>query len=264
MSAEYSPFARPKFTADDFARKESEDASFDSTPIHPAENRSFTAGADATETFVASESLRDEEVLLTDRVDNDASAFAATPVYASTTNKSSGRAIHPIALVAVPAVAVLAGVAFFAMQPRDTGVAELTPGSTATVATPAPAAPQIATATPAPTTMTPQTAVPAATPATPRVSARVETPARVARARPAPASAASADTAAADAAATLPAAPIPYSASAQTPGAAPAPIVVPPVTAAAPVTASPEAATPVPEPSTPESAAPEAAQVPIP
>lgn len=293
MSAEYSPFARPNFTAADFARDD-ETGRFDvpangarSTPRAPiSEPRSFMADrepsldaplasasyAAAPDPAVEAELTREDEMLLDQPIRREARQdetpmFAAAPIASSArTRSTSGRRIPTGALVAIPAVALLAGAGYLAMsRGQEAGVAQKAPGETMTTA----AAPAFGPASSEPTAAQQMTAeatppVPVAEPATPRVSARVETaPTRVARARPAPAPAADASSAGVDASATLPAAPIPYSGTAQTSSAAPAPIIVPPppATSAAPapepVNPPPAAVTPTPAPSSPEAITPE-------
>ncbi len=243
MSTEYSPFARPKFTAEDFAREDPA-TTFDTTPrvapeersFLPSEDRPFAADAPRAG-FVDTNLDRTEPTL------DEGSAFAAAPLYTQRASaKGSGRSIAPIAMIAIPAVALLAGVAYFTMQPRDGLIAEQ-PATVAVAPAPPAALPEatdLATATPTPAPVEATPAAPVAKAATPRVTARAAAPTRVARARPAAAAPGAEDVSAwsRDASATLPTAPVPYSATAQTPSAAPAPIIVPPI-AAEPVAPAP-------------------------
>ncbi|MDP3746233.1 MAG: hypothetical protein Q8Q88_04195 [Phenylobacterium sp.] len=255
MSTEYSPFARPKFTAEDFAREDSS-TTFDTAPRVAPEERTFASDDAPRAAFVDPDLVREDQVM------DDTSAFAAAPRYAQSaksTAKSSGRAMAPIAMIAIPAVALLAGVAYFTMQPRDGLIAEQ-PATVAVAPTPPAPLPEptelaAVTPTPAPVEATPTPAAPIAKAATPRVTARAAAPTRVARARPAPAAAPGAEDVSAwsrDASATLPTAPVPYSATTQTPSASPAPIILPPI-AAEPVAPAPsETPTPlVPDPTIP-------------
>jgi hypothetical protein len=171
-------------------------------------------------------------------------SFATAPVYSTRTVKK-GRTGLPMAVAAgVVALGGLAAAGWYASQPHDTGMAQLTPGteSTAPVAPPA----EMAAAT-----------APAATPAPamakPIMPARAETaPARtttrVAAARTRSATPArSAEAEGVNTAATLPAAPQAYSGSAATPQApadVSASIPAPATSAPAPVEAAPAPATP--------------------
>lgn len=219
MSTEYRPLSRSAFTADDFARNEE------------------ASDAPREQTLNADEALTSAE---------EQPMFAGTPIYARTTRKkSSGRSITPALMISVPAVALLAGVTYFAMQPRQTIMADPIP-ATAAIEAPvtnaaAPVAAELATAqTPQPT-MTPEVAAVVTKPAT-----RAAPPVRVAAARPAPAAQAASGFAA-DASATLPSAPVPYSALGQTSAPATAAIVVPPpVAAPAEAASAPAEQTPAP------------------
>lgn len=257
MSTEYSPFARPKFTAEDFAREDPA-TTFDTAPRVALEERTFASDDSPRAAFVGGSFDRIDETVVdprldrTDEIVDDGSAFAAAPLYTQRTRsaaKSSGRSIAPIAMIAIPAVALLAGVAYFTMQPRDGLIAEQ-PATVAVAPTPPAPLPEptemaAATPTPAPVEATP--AAPVAKAATPRVTARAAAPTRVARARPAAAAPGAEDVSAwsRDASATLPTAPVPYSATAQTSSSAPAPVIVPPI-AAEPVAPAPSE-TPAPQ-----------------
>lgn len=279
MTAEYSPFARPTFTADDFARNEENARLREATrPRAPIEEpRSFmsddTARADliGQDPVMEAELAREDEMLLDRPAEAEAPMFAAAPIYAGQTKARSaatGRRVPAAALIAIPAVVLLAGVGYMALSTGgpEQGIAQKAPGASDTVAA-APAAPAFSEPTElaAVAPVTPVTPV-AETVSPPRTTARVETaPTRVARARPAPATAAAASSAGVDASATLPTAPVPYSGSAQTsaPAATVAPptIVVPPVTAE-PVNPTPPATTAAPEPLTPQTSMPEASEPP--
>ncbi|MDP3853200.1 hypothetical protein [Phenylobacterium sp.] len=239
MSTEYSPFARPKFTAEDFAREDPA-TTFDTAPRVASETRSFASDDAPSAAMVDPDLARMDET--TEQSSEEASMFAAAPLYgqgaksaAKSAAKSSGRSIAPIAMIAIPAVVLLAGVAYFTLQPRAGLIAE----EPATIA----AAPM----TPAPIVTAPAPTAPIAKASAPTV--RASTPRRVASIRPAAAApAAGAEDVSSwsrDASATLPTAPVPYAPSAQT--AAPAPTIVPPI-AAEPV---PPAPTVTPEPLTP-------------
>lgn len=231
MSTEYRPLSRSSFTAEDFARNEEE---FDTTREQSL--RADTAQATAEEQPM----------------------FVGTPIYARTAKKkTAGRSLTPMLMVGVPAVALLAGVAYFAMQPRQSIMTDPVP---ATAAIEAPvtntAAPvEVAAAQTPPPVVAPEPVAVAAKPA-----ARTATPTRVAAARPAP-QAEAAPSFASDASATSPAAPIPYSALSQTPAPAPSAIVVPPMVATpseatatptepAPVVEEPATTTPTETPAT--------------
>lgn len=278
MSTEYSPFAKPKFTAEHFARKETDSDMLLERPIPAAEPRSFTSDETitTTRTVEPAAGLYADEVAFRSRAEpvaevEEPSTFAASPLYtqrASTKKASTGRSIHPAALVAIPAVAILAGVGYFAMQPRGDGL--MTSTAPAPVAA-APATP-VVPATPAPVAATPAAAAPSTMTPEPvqaqAPAARAEAPARTARARPAaapvPADPNNPATWASDTSATIPDAPIPYSAGAQTSAPAPAPIAAPPVTPPATVDAAPTTATPAPEPAAPAPDAAPAAEAPAP
>ena len=187
-------------------------------------------------------------------------AFAAAPTYTTRTVKKSGGGVAPLAIAAgIVAIGGLAAAGWYATQPHDTGMAQLTPGTEA-VAPPSATLPQVATNT-APLPGEPATAAPpapmpakAATPA-PRVTTRV---AAAAPARARPAAPRSAEDAGVNTSATLPAAPQPYSGTAVAPSApadvapvsppveaAPQPVnPTPPPTEAAPQVTPPAAATP--------------------
>jgi len=184
-------------------------------------------------------------------VEADDEAFAPTPTYASRTVKRSG-GVAPLAIAAgIVAIGGLAAAGWYATQNRDTGMAQLTPG-TEVASTPVAQPPEL-TASAAPTPGEPASAAPAATPATPakaavppaRVTTRVAA-AAPARTRPAAASR-SAEDAGVNTSATLPAAPQPYSGAATAPSA-PADIAPAP---AAPVNPTPQAVKPAPADATP-------------
>ena len=201
MSTEYRPLSKSSFAADDFARNEEV---FDAS-------REQSIRADDDQEIV------DEQPM-----------FAGTPIYARTAKKkSANRSLTPMLMVGVPAVALLAGVTYFAMQPRQSIMTDPVP-ATAAIEAPATntAAPvEVAAAQTPPPVMAPEPVAVAA-----KSAARTATPTRVAAARPAP-QAEAAPSFASDASATSPAAPIPYSALSQTPALAPSAIVVPPMVA---------------------------------
>lgn len=214
MSTEHRPFAKPTFTADDFARNE----------------KVFEAPREQSVRTEKAESVEGQPM------------FAGTPIYARTAQKkSAGRSSTPALMIGVPAVALLAGVTYFAMQPRQSVMTDPVP-ATAAIEAPvmnsaAPVTTEVAAAEAPPPAIVSEPAAVAAKPA-----ARAATPTRVA-ARPAP-RAEAASSFARDASATPPAAPIPYSALSQTPAPAPAIIVPPPVAAPAEATSTPVEPTP--------------------
>lgn len=184
-------------------------------------------------------------------------AFAAAPAHATRPVKKSG--VAPLAIAAgIIAVGGLAAAGWYASQPHETGMAQLTPGTEAAAP---PAAPVDLAASAAPLPGEPVTSA-APTP----MPAKAETPApraatRVAAAAPArarPAASRSAEDAGVNTSATLPAAPQPYSGTAVAPSApadvappsppvaaAPQPVnPVTPPTEAAPQVTPPAAATP--------------------
>jgi hypothetical protein len=187
------------------------------------------------------------------------SAFATAPTHSTRTIKKSGGGVAPLAIAAgIVAIGGLAAAGWYASQPHDTGVAELTPG-TAAVTPPAAPPPQVATNL-APMPGEAATAPPAPTPAKaatppPRATTRV---AAAAPARARPARSDSAEDAGVNTSATLPAAPQPYSGTAVAPSApadvapasppvstAPQPVnPATPPTEAAPQVTPPAAATP--------------------
>ena len=193
------------------------------------------------------------------RTEPEEGVFAGTPTYATATRAKSNTA--PVMVAA--GIILLGGVAaagWYYTQSRDTGVAQLTPGSASTTTTTtsvAPANDQLAQAS------TPQAALPgaAATASAPPPTAKAATTTTTTRsaspsvthrttavARAVPVSR-NATSAGSDAAATLPAGPQPYSGAAQAPAAsstAAPPLVLnlPPAQAAP--TAAPPASTPAP------------------
>lgn len=179
-------------------------------------------------------------------VEPNDTAFAAEPVYATRTVKRGSAGVAPLAIAAgIMAIGGLAAAGWYASQPRETGIAQLTPGTESTalpatteIAAAEPSAP-LTQAAPAPTAMPTKAAPPA-----PRATTRVAT-AAPARARPA-ATSNSAMEAGVNTSATLPSAPQPYSGSAVGPSApadvgAPAASTTP---APAPLEASPPATPP--------------------
>jgi hypothetical protein len=265
MTTAHSPFAPPRFTAEDFARGDAT-GRFDepAAPQHARprapieEPRSFMSDDDlrprsvmgrtglGSDPVMEAELNREDEILLDRPVERRADAEAAAPIYAgrtTTTRTTTDRKVPAALMIGVPAVVLLAGVGYLAMTAgnNDAGLSSKAPGTTATASAPAFSdGTQMAAAdTPPPVNPLNPAAPPNTTPAptpTPeaRPSARVESaPVRTARARPAPAPAASASSASTqgvDASATLPAGPMPYSSVGQTP--APAPSVTAPVPSA--------------------------------
>ena len=238
MITEYSPFAKPTFSAADFQR--------DAPAINTLDERLLNTESRTS----AVQDPREPTPM------QDGPGFAGTPIYAGSAKaKSAGRSIRPALMMGVAAVVLAAGVAYFAMQPRQTIFADPVPATavveplTAAPATPTPT--ELATLEAPPPAMTQAAAIPAAKPAP---AARTEAP-RVARARVAP-TADDATSFAADASVTSPAAPIPYSALGQTSAPAPAAIMVPPmIRSPAPAETTP-APTMTPEPSVQDPATP--------
>jgi Meckel syndrome type 1 protein len=197
-----------------------------------------------------------------------------TPAYASrpVARHSGGRAMAITA--GVLAIGALAAAGWYASQPHESGVAQLTPGTTTTtsVATNGQLAMNSATAppaaTPAPVPAEPA-AAPAATTTTRTTTTHVSSAAapvtarRVTVARARPAATRSAGDTGVNASATLPAAPQPYSGSAAssstTVNPAPAPSPAPVQSEPAPTPAAPAApeATPPATMATPPAATPQ-------
>jgi hypothetical protein len=142
--------------------------------------------------------------------------------------RKTGNGVSPIALLA--GIVVLGGLGaagWYASQPREVGVAQLTPGQVTTTTVTTPVAPtQMAAVTP-PAIATPAAAMPAAREPTVTVT-RKTTATRQARAS-------SVDDATMDTSATLPEAPMPYTGTAVNP----TPAEAPPMTTPAPVEAAP-------------------------
>lgn len=189
------------------------------------------------------------------------SAFVTAPAYTKRAVRKSG-GVAPLAIVAgIVAIGGLAAAGWYASQPRETGVAELTPG-TESVAPPIVAPADLAANT-APLASEPATAAPPAP-----MSAKAPTPGarastRVASAAPArvrPERSNSAEDAGVNTSATLPAAPQPYTGTAAAPSA-PADIapVSPPIEAAP----QPAEAAPPPVEATPSVTPPAAAIPPV-
>jgi len=188
-------------------------------------------------------------------------AIATAPVYTTRTVKKSG-GVAPLAIAAgIVAIGGLAAAGWYASQPHETGMAQLTPG-TESVAPPADTLPQVAANT------APMPGEPATAPAPAPMPAKAETPAprvttRVAAATPArarPAASRSAEDAGVNTSATLPAAPQPYSGTAIAPSA---PADVAP--ASPPVQAAPQPVNPTPPPTeaAPQVTPPAAASPPV-
>jgi hypothetical protein len=178
-------------------------------------------------------------------VETDDEAFATAPTYATRTVKKSS--VAPLAIAAgIVAIGGLAAAGWYATQPHETGMAQLTPGTQVASTPVAPPPELIASAAPTPaepaTAATPATPAKAAAPPA-RVTTRVAA-AAPARARPA-ATSRSAEDAGVNTSATVPAAPQPYSGTAVAPSA-PADIAP-----AAPVNPTPEAVKPAPAEATP-------------
>lgn len=243
MSTEYSPFARPTFSAADFERDAPVINTRDERPLHSSTSRSSVT-QDQREPVETQEQP----------------VFAGTPIYAGSTKaKSAGRSIRPVLMMGVPAVVLAAGVAYFAMQPRQTIFADPVPATAAVeplVAAPVTPAPtQLAAVEAPPPVATQEAAAPVANSSP---AARTAAPVRLARAQPAP-KAEDAASFAADASAMPPAAPIPYSALGQTSAPAPAAIMAPPmISPPAPAETAPATAvTPEPSVQDPAATAPE-------
>jgi hypothetical protein len=164
------------------------------------------------------------------------SAFVTAPIQTTRVVKKSGGSVAPLAIAAgIIAIGGLAAAGWYASQPHDTGVAQLTPGTESAAPTTTAPMPQVAT------NLAPMPGESATAPAAAPTPAKAETPAprastRVAAAAPArarPAASRSAEDAGVNTSATLPAAPQPYSGAAVAPSA-PADVapVSPPVEAA--------------------------------
>ena len=177
--------------------------------------------------------------------DAPSDAFAGAPAYASRSVKKRGGAA-PIAIAAgIIAIGGLAAAGWYATQPHESGVAQLTPGTETTTASTAVAPPPEMAANTAPI-RAPDAPTEKMTPVAPAKTvtppARTTTRLAATRTRPAPVSR-SAEEAGVNTSATLPAAPQPYSSTTTAPTApadptttAPAPA---PAEAAPPVTAAP-------------------------
>lgn len=210
-----------------------------------AEPRSFGREADG-----------DEDLTL--RQDDAAdAALAAGPAYAADTRARTSSSVAPIAIVAgIIALGGLAAAGWYATQPHDNGVAQLTPGTTSTTTTTTgPAAAPTAMASNqalpagAPGTTTTQTTThvssdsPPATTTTTHASRSTVSHAAAARSS---ATARSVDEAGMNASATLPAAPQPYGGAATTTSRSPT--VAPPAPSPAPVGSAPAPAEATPAP----------------
>lgn len=171
-------------------------------------------------------------------LDNVDPPFATTPAFAARPVKRGSTGLPMAVAAGIVAIGGLAAAGWYASQPHETGVAQLTPGTEST-ASPA-AAPIIAANGPV-------LPVEVKTPAAAAMPARTTT--RVAAAAPARARPAVAPRSAADAgvntSATLPAAPQAYSGTATAPAA---PADAAPVTTTPAWTIPPKAETPAPAP----------------
>lgn len=137
------------FTPNPVSRTSSEGSVFAAVPSweRNKKRRGFSGGRP-----MASTPMTASEQLVETRPPTGDSVFAAPPVYTATTRRQSG--VAPLAIAAgILALGGLATAGWYAYQPHDAGVAQLTPGSTSTVTTVTPAEPtvQIAAITPAPT-----------------------------------------------------------------------------------------------------------------
>lgn len=138
------------FTANPISRTSSEGSVFAAVPSweRSKKRRGFSGGRPmAARPLTAS-----EQVVVETRPPTGQSVFAAPPVYTATTRRQSGGA--PLAIAAgILALGGLATAGWYAYQPHDVGVAQLTPGSTSAVTTVTQAEPtvQIAAVTPTPT-----------------------------------------------------------------------------------------------------------------
>lgn len=103
------------------------------------EPRSFAAELSAEpDPMIAATPTRPVYVRTEEVVDRPDAAFAATPVFASSTAARRGNGAAPIAIAAgIIMIGGLAAAGWYATQPHDSGVAQLTPGevTTTTVAT---------------------------------------------------------------------------------------------------------------------------------
>jgi hypothetical protein len=224
-----------------------------SRAARPAETRSFAA-APAHET--------EPQIDRVSEVDPANTAFAAPPVYASRSQAKSSSAT-PVAIVA--GLILVGGVAtagWYYTQPHgQTGVAELTPGTTTTTTSDSTTTPAAAT----PSQVAQNTPPPAAARAT--TTTRTSHSAAPARTRTASARSSSASDTAADASTTAPmplptpgVAPAPAAATAAPAPAAPLVLNIPP--AATSPAAQQAAPQPVNPPTAPQTTAPPPTQVP--
>ena len=101
------------------------------------EPRSFAAELSAEpEPVIATTATRPVRAKREDIVDRPDETFAAAPVFASSTAARKGNGAAPIAIAAgLILIGGLAAAGWYATQPHDQGVAELTPGATTTTTT---------------------------------------------------------------------------------------------------------------------------------
>ena len=139
-------------TDSDIARTDGEGSMFAPIPSWERGKTRRTFGSRATRVAPEARSFAPNDTALEPApfVDAETSDFAATPVFASRTTARRGNGAAPIAIAAgVILLGGLAAAGWYATQPHDQGVAELTPGSSVTTTsttTPAasPAAPDAA------------------------------------------------------------------------------------------------------------------------
>jgi hypothetical protein len=262
MSADFN--ATPQ---DNPTTNESETPMFSGVPSWERNRKRGLFGGKSRAAEPAGEPMDDRPAMILDEptaahadtVDAPSDAFAGAPAYASRTVKKRGSAA-PIAIAAgIIAIGGLAAAGWYATQPHEAGVAQLTPGTETTTAAAAvsPPPPEMAANT-APT-RAPDEAAEQATPVAPAKAvtppARTTTRMATARTRPAPVSR-SAEEAGVNTSATLPAAPQPYSSTTTTPAPADTTTVSPPAEAAPPpVNAGPAPTQAAPSPDTSPAAA---------
>ncbi|WP_309606138.1 hypothetical protein [Phenylobacterium sp.] len=135
------------FTATPVSRTSSDGSVFAAVPSweRNKQRRSFGGGRP-----MASLPMTASEQVVETRPPTGASVFAASPVPTATTRRPSG--VAPVVIAAgILALGGLAAAGWYAYQPHDNGVAQLTPGSTSTVTTVTPAEPTAQIAATAPT-----------------------------------------------------------------------------------------------------------------
>lgn len=137
------------FTANPGSGTSTEDSVFAAVPSW--ERNKKRRGFSGSRPTAAQPLTAAEQVVVETRPPTGDSVFAAPPAYAASARRPSG--VAPLAIAAgILAVGGLAAAGWYAYQPHETGVAQLTPGSTSTrtTVTPVESSGQIAANTPAP------------------------------------------------------------------------------------------------------------------